>query len=502
MNATLWLALAFSSNAIVPPGEACRPCHAAVVDVFRKTGMGRSVNGRPAPPPGSFYHRRSNRFYTVSSSNIRRHQTGVGGEEINVVEKSIDLAIGSGNHAITFLSRTPQGRLLELPLSWYARSASWAMSPGYDRADHEDFRREISDSCLFCHSAGADPAPIDCARCHGPVETHLKSPIKGSILNPATLSPQRQLDICLQCHLQTTSRGIQDSIRRPGHSIWSYRPGTALSDYKMYFDRADGAASDRVEINHAGYRLLQSACFRKSEGKLLCTSCHDPHTARVRKTACTQCHVSAHAGESTTATGTCETCHMPKRVPVDAVHTIITDHKIVRKPRFTDPVEEDNKPYSGPVIPFFSQADKLSHAAAASQSTGGGNVSLYRGLVVREPANVPLLATLGKVLLRSHAPDEAVGVLEKALRIDPSYTDARNHLAVAYALLGRFQDALEQLRRAVADNPDHSLSWTNLGVTLEAVGDTKGAHDAYSEAIRLQPDSSEARLRRAHLDQR
>jgi cytochrome c-type biogenesis protein CcmH/NrfG len=52
------------------------------------------------------------------------------------------------------------------------------------------------------------------------------------------------------------------------------------------------------------------------------------------------------------------------------------------------------------------------------------------------------------------------------------------------------------LRRAVADNPDHALSWTNLGVTLEAVGDSKGARDAYSEAIRLQPDSSEARRRR------
>ena len=39
-----------------------------------------------------------------------------------------------------------------------------------------------------------------------------------------------------------------------------------LADYKMLFDRTD--AADRIEINHAGYRLLQSACFRKSEGKL------------------------------------------------------------------------------------------------------------------------------------------------------------------------------------------------------------------------------------------
>ena len=70
---------------------------------------------------------------------MRRHQIDARGDEVNVIEKSVDIAIGSGNHAITFLSRTPQGRLLELPLSWYSRPAAWAMSPGYDRDDQEIF---------------------------------------------------------------------------------------------------------------------------------------------------------------------------------------------------------------------------------------------------------------------------------------------------------------------------------------------------------------------------
>ena len=280
--------------------------------------------------------------------------------EINVVEKSIDLAIGSGNHAVTFLSRTPQGRLLELPLSWYARSGSWGMSPGYDRADHDDFRREISDSCLFCHSAGPDPAPIDCGRCHGrSAETsevtregqHSESGKAEFAASTRGVPAVSSADHCLAA-FRTACAGR-------AASTWSYQPGTPLADYKMYFDRADGEQSDRIEINHAGYRLLQSACFRKSEGKLLCTSCHDPHTARVRATACTQCHSSAHAGESTATAGTCHTCHMPKRVPIDAIQTVMTDHKIVRKPRFTDPVEEDHKPYAGPVIPYFSEARQV-----------------------------------------------------------------------------------------------------------------------------------------------
>jgi cytochrome c-type biogenesis protein CcmH/NrfG len=58
---------------------------------------------------------------------------------------------------------------------------------------------------------------------------------------------------------------------------------------------------------------------------------------------------------------------------------------------------------------------------------------------------------------------------------------------------------LEQLRRAVRENPDHSLAWTNLGVTLEVTGAREEALAAYSEAIRLQPDLAEAKLRRTRL---
>jgi Flp pilus assembly protein TadD len=112
----------------------------------------------------------------------------------------------------------------------------------------------------------------------------------------------------------------------------------------------------------------------------------------------------------------------------------------------------------------------------------------------------PVAEYRNAALLGSQAPDQAVAVLEKALRIDPMYTDARNHLGVAYGLLGRHQDSVNQLRRAAKESPDSALAWTNLGVTLEVVGDIKGASEAYTEAIRLQPDSSEARTRRARLD--
>ena len=76
-----------------------------------------------------------------------------GGRQINVMEKQIDFVMGSGNHARAYLHRTARNTLVELPLGWYAEKGGyWAMNPGYDRPDHEGFRRKITYDCMFCHN--------------------------------------------------------------------------------------------------------------------------------------------------------------------------------------------------------------------------------------------------------------------------------------------------------------------------------------------------------------
>jgi tetratricopeptide (TPR) repeat protein len=406
---------------------------------------------------------------------------------VNPLEKPIDFTIGSGNHAITFVSRTAQRRLLELPVSWYRKTDGYAMSPGYDRADHFDFRREISASCLFCHSAGTEPAPIDCARCHGSTAAHLARPGRGNILNPAKLAAPRRMEVCLQCHLETASQGITDSLRRPGRPVFSFRPGEPLADYKLFFDRADGAAADRMEINHAGYRLLQSRCYLESGGRMTCTTCHDAHTAGTRADACLQCHAQPHTREA------CASCHMPRRTAADAIHTEMTDHKIVRRPRFTNPEREQNAAYEGKVIDFYTKADARALALA---NLRGPDTAVYRRYLATDPDNAAVLAALGAGLLRNGEPRAAAETLQKALRLDPRDTNALNFLGVAKAVQGNHAKALEILARAAAENPDHALCRINLGITREALGDLRAALADYEEAIRLQPDSAEARHRR------
>lgn len=450
--------------------------------------MGRSIQERPLLSAATFEHRLSQRSYQIAPERITRYQTAADGGRVNLVEREVSFGIGSGNHAVTYVHRTAQGRLMEMPVSWYATLRGYAMSPGFDSPDHMDFRREISESCLFCHSATLEPRAIDCFRCHGDTAAHLAKPGKGTILNPASLTPQRQLDICFQCHLETDSRGIADSLRKPGRAAFSFRPGEPLADYKLLFDRAE--QGERFEINHTGYRLMQSQCFLKSKGVMTCTTCHDPHSAAVRANACQQCHAKPHRQ------GDCAGCHMPKRVPTDAIHTLMSDHRIARRPKFTNPKTENHVPYRGAVIDYYTKADPVSLAMVNLREPNPG---IYQKMLQQDPENVPVLVALGNAYLRTSQPQLAVPHLKKALALDGRNTDALNYLGVAHAVQDHIEEALAILKQAVAGNPDHSLSWMNLGNAYEAMGDAREAKAAYREALRLQPDLKEAQRRLAAL---
>jgi hypothetical protein len=217
---------------------SCAVCHDQIARTYSQTGMGRSFSRLPAAagPVADFskrnrlQHTASGREYTMFERDgkffQRRHDVGFDGKESNVVEMEANYVVGSGNHARTFVHRRADGRLLQMPVTWYAeRGGFWAMSPGYDRPAHADFRRLIVEDCMSCHNgyprAGVqddgngpkfiEPLPqgIDCQRCHGPGQAHVDAIKRGDveagvrgIVNPSKLDRERQLETCMQCHLE------------------------------------------------------------------------------------------------------------------------------------------------------------------------------------------------------------------------------------------------------------------------------------------------------------
>ncbi|MCP5112182.1 MAG: hypothetical protein GY953_15240, partial [bacterium] len=152
------------SDAGYVDGAVCAGCHAEIYKTYRQTGMARAFF-RPRAEKvvedwernNTFYHKPSDRHYTMIRRDgkffQRRHQLDDASREINVIEKEIHFVMGSGNHARTYLHRTREGKLLELPVGWYSEKGGyWAMNPGFDRPDHSGIRRVITNQCMFCHN--------------------------------------------------------------------------------------------------------------------------------------------------------------------------------------------------------------------------------------------------------------------------------------------------------------------------------------------------------------
>jgi tetratricopeptide (TPR) repeat protein len=483
--------------------------------------MGRSFY-RPSPEsvlvPASFYHKASERYYEFSSRDgkfyLSRHQVGYGGKEANRVEKQIDYVVGSGNHARTYLYRNNESQLIELPVSWYSENGgSWAMSPGYDQPRQDDFRRAIPDDCMFCHNGypgNAIVEGIDCQRCHGPGSVHVElaasgkgkpQGIRAAIVNPARLDRDRQLDDCMQCHLETTSLPLPNAIRNYDRAPFSYRPGEPLTAYEVFFDHAANIGfDDRFEVAHHAYRLRKSACFAKS--RMTCTTCHNPHQALRGAQAiehyvlvCRSCHTTAHAEKMPSGGSNCLECHMWKRRTEDAVHVVMTDHFIQRRKPVRDllsPLAEKQLPYRNTVEPYYPTAPDALYLALAQvqheSNLQAGIPRLEEAIAKSKPTNPEFYVELGKAYSKFGNRNEAIRLYEEALRHREDFHEALRELSAALAISGNLARAIEVGERACAQQPEDTVALTNLGNVYLRSGNPDRAKQVLDRALALNPD--------------
>lgn len=245
----------------------------------------------------------------------------------------LDITLGSGVKGQSYLTWEENG-LFQLQASYYTPTDSWINSPGYPMTS---FTRPISDACLKCHVTFAknhDPLGtsnlydkaqvllgVDCQKCHGPLQQHVAYQRSDTSVKEAkfvtkidSLSRQKRMDICAQCHSGLRSRQIKGGA-------FSFLPGENLSDYSKNYGTIKTAEKLDVHGNQVGL-LSSSQCFIKSP-EMDCVTCHNPHknergAMASFNTICTECHQSItkdctneNSIMNKGLNNDCISCHMP-----------------------------------------------------------------------------------------------------------------------------------------------------------------------------------------------
>jgi Cytochrome c554 and c-prime len=312
---------------------ACRPCHSAIAATYLRTAhritsqlpSKASLSGSFAPGANVLKTSNPDLHFRMQARANGFYETAVFWQPPDEKTRTerIDLVTGSGAKGQTYLYWKGDG-LFQLPVSYWTELHAWVNSPGFSDGV-ADFDRPIVPRCLECHatyfaSISSDQADnhyrktgftlgISCERCHGPGGEHVGATTSGlghSIVNPAKLSRDRQMEVCAQCH---------GGIGEPVAPAFSFVPGQALENF-IRIERPEEDA--RVDVHGNQVALTQrSRCYQSS--LMTCTTCHDVHAPERQPAAysekCLQCHKEKDCGAfvklGQKIRENCIDCHMP-----------------------------------------------------------------------------------------------------------------------------------------------------------------------------------------------
>lgn len=153
-------------------------------------------------------------------------------------------------------------------------------------------------------------------------------------------------------------------------------------------------------------------------------------------------------------------------------------------------------------IPLLEQARKGAASveldyrlASAYERTGQRQpaLGLLRGILEKRPDFAPALNYLGYMLAeKGESLEEAVGLAERAVELDPGNGAYVDSLGWAHFQLRQYDQARRYLERAAGLVPDDATIREHLGDVYAAVGDTRKAREVYRQALDLAGENAGA----------
>ena len=511
--------------------------------------MGRSTSTpstedlRELAKPITVVSLKANRSYTVYARDGEMVHEEIGTDAAGhvVFSESHDIAftVGAGDMGKSYLVSKGDS-LFVSPVSYYSRIRGWDLSPGYSDGTFRDFTRRVGDLCVDCHTGlpmlvtGSHDRfqkpqfrflTVGCERCHGAgaahvaqrtIDPYVEGSVDPSIVNPRKLQPDLRDDICVQCHLAGDARVLQ-----LGKNYLDFRPGTPLGNVVAIFSVPQAIKGSHFVLLDQFEELKLSRCWRASNGRLGCISCHDPHVqlhdaAAVDffRSRCLTCHTTASCTaprarrQVTAPADNCILCHMPQQPSEKIDHTSLADHRILRSQSESPALLEgdlsapldliyDTKPSDsagtqnlrnlalayaqvGARYPEFDEkALRILESAAAAfpadaevQATYGKALILARTgeqeiaaqalqKAINSGSNSAEVRTLlARLLLQQRQVTAAKELFKESIRLDPYFTPAYLDLARAYAILKDRQSALEVLDTVLKQDPGNEAART------------------------------------------
>ncbi len=522
-------------------GDAqCATCHEAEFAGYQNHGMARTfdvltIENTIEDFSGIvLHHEQTNYFYVARREGDRfvqeEYRLGPTGEKTHQLVRTMKYIIGSGSAARTYLTEI-DGRLYELPLTWYPHNnngeGGWDFSPGYD-VENGRFGRAIPPRCMACHNGTSQPVDhvegkysslasgIGCEQCHGPGQLHVETHQAGTVLddsvdltivNPVHLSIQRRMEVCQQCHTEGSV-----SVLRQGESAYSYRPSRPLEDYLALFG-VDSDDANTIGVTSHAERMMQSECFVVSRA-MDCVTCHNPHDSfrdygpEYFNATCIDCHaiddLQAKVAPSTRTEhqvdSNCFSCHMPSESGRGVPHALFTDHfiRVVQEDGFST---DEGQTEELELKPYFERdligAEGEAYTGMAYMVYGRQNDSrsaMQRGISMLANAlqELPELGEaqylLGFTRFQLGQVNVAIPALEESIRLNPEIPERLNTLAQAYEVAGRDPSSIEELySRALHIQPEEASIRVNLGRFLEAQGRVEEALAEYERASLDEP---------------
>jgi Flp pilus assembly protein TadD len=523
----------------------CARCHADIAETYGRHSMGRSLAPIASAPTVGFDRPTGTKTFTAGSSvftierrdgrEIHRETVRDGNQLLAQVEGEVAYAVGSGARSISYLVEH-DGRLFMSPVTWYTQKQRWDLSPGYEKGSIH-FDRPVDPDCLYCHSNRVQPVAltvnryedpvflgyaIGCERCHGPGELHAhRQEVSGgrdlTIVNPRHLDPVLRGNVCEQCHLVGDKR-----VDRLGRDAFDYRPGLPMTEF--FVDH--GFTTDEGQkLTGQVEQMKASRCFRASQGRLGCISCHDPHelpdpaekVASFRE-KCLACHAD-HGCKlpepvrlARNREDDCAGCHMPLSKTVDAIHIAVRDHRILREPdaestasrrgrsllplvRLNGDVDSEHPNSIDRELAIAVTAEGTRLPSTPQMRTVGRLVlSALDRAIAEHPDDLVASRMKAQALAFTGRREEALRIADSLLKSTPSYELLLDDYT-SYAIdLRDFKAALEPSRRAVALNPWSAAGRERLAYVSMQCQDWKAALHEAREALRLNPFLKFARM--------